>query len=314
MIATVTMNPCLDKTITVHGLRLDEANRWTSVRRDPGGKGIGVSRAIHEMGGETIIYGFIGGSDGRVVEILLDREGVPCDFTPIEGETRTNFIVTDTKTHRQTRLDAPGPSISDDELRRLGRRLDGLSSALDFIVFSGSVPPGVPAGIYRNWIEAAKGKGIRTALDADGKWLREGIKAKPYIIKPNVHEAEMLLGMELATEEAVAEAARRLVKEGIQVVVISRGKDGLIAAGGGEILKVESPEVEVKSSVGAGDCTLAGLVMELARGKPLAEACQLGAAMGTAAVLTPATELCHRSDVERLLPQVKVSRINSDAD
>jgi 6-phosphofructokinase 2 len=305
------MNGCLDKTITVHGLKVDEANRWTSVRMDPGGKGIGVSRAIHEMGGETVIYGFIGGDDGRAVEILLDKEGVFCDFTPIEGETRTNFIITDTKAHQQTRLDAPGPSISGDELERLRRKLDRISPSPSFMVFAGSVPPGVPAGIYRQWIEDAKAKGIRTALDADGKWLEEGVKAKPYLMKPNVHEAEILLGMRLTTERSIIEAAHGLLEAGIEVVVISRGGEGFIAIGGGEALRVISPKVRVESTVGAGDCTVAGVVMELARGKSLADACRLGAAMGTAAVMTPATELCRRSDVNKLLPQIKITQIDS---
>ena len=314
MIATVTMNPCLDKTITVHGLKVDETNRWTSVRGDPGGKGIGVSRAIHEMGGETIIYGFIGGNDGRMVEILLDKEGVPCDFTPIEGDTRTNFIITDTKSHQQTRLGAPGPPISEDELKRLSRKLNRTNNPLPaFVVFAGSIPPGVPAGIYRQWIEDAKAKGVRTALDADGKWLKEGIKAIPYLIKPNIHEAEELLGTELPTERSIVEAAHELLERGIEVVVISRGKEGFIAADKEETLKVISPKVKVESSVGAGDCTVAGVVMELARGESLVDACRLGAAMGAAAVMTPATELCRRSDVEKLLPRINIAKINSGA-
>ena len=112
MIATVTLNPSLDRTITVAGLVIDETNRWASTRLYAGGKGIDVSRAIHEMRGKTIAYGFVGGDAGRTIEILLDEEGVPFSFTPIEQETRTNFIIDDTKTNQQTRIDAPGPRIS----------------------------------------------------------------------------------------------------------------------------------------------------------------------------------------------------------
>ena len=151
----------------------------------------------------------------------------------------------------------------------------------------------------------AKDHGIRTILDSADQWLEEGIKAKPYLIKPNVREAEGLLKTELPTEEAIIRAALNLVDMGIEIVVISRGKDGIIAATKKSIFKAVSPPLKVRSAVGAGDCTTAGLALKLAYGEPLIEACRLGAAMGAATVLTPGTELCHRADVERLLPKVK---------
>jgi len=309
MIATVTLNPCLDESIIVNGLKVDETNRWTSLRRYAGGKGIGVSRAIHEMGGRTIAYGFIGGPDGRQVEILLDEEGVSFSFTPIEHETRTNFIITDTKTSQQTRIDAPGPHISKREQERFHRKIREIYPRPDLMVAGGSIPPGVPVNIYYDIVLEAKGFGVRTILDSEGQWLEEGIKAKPYLIKPNVHEAEKLLKLELSTEETIIKAALNLVEMDIEVVVISRGRDGIIAVTKDRIFKAVSPPVRVRSSVGAGDCAIAGLALKLAYGEPLIEACRLAVAMGTAAVLTPGTELCHRADVEKLLPQIKVWEI-----
>ena len=306
MIGTITLNPSLDRTITVDGLELGESNRWSSLRYFAGGKGIDVSRAVHEMGGQTVAYGFIGGPDGRTLEILLDEDGVLFSFTPIEQATRTNFIVSDTKAHRQTLINAPGPHISKKELERLIEKLRRISPPPDLMVVSGSVPPGVPADIYHAIIMEAKACGVRTLLDSAGQWLKEGIRAKPFLIKPNVHEAEELLETELPTEEAIIEAALDLVDMDIEMVVISRGKDGIIAATKKSIVKAVSPSVKVRSAVGAGDCTMAGLALKLASGESLVEACRLGAAMGTAAVLTPGTELCHRADVEELLPQIQV--------
>ena len=311
VIATLTLNPCLDRTITVHGLHVDEANRWISTRLYAGGKGIDVSRAICKMHGRTAAYGFIGGTAGRTVEILLDEEAVPYSFTPIAQETRTNFIITDTKTSQQTRIDAPGPHISKKELGRFYRKVREIHPEPDLIVASGSIPPGVPVNIYYNIVMEAKGYRVRTILDSEGKWLAEGIKAKPYLIKPNVHEAEELLKIELPTEEAIIKAALDLVRTGIEVVVISRGRDGIIAATKKNIVKAVPPPVKVRSAVGAGDCTIAGLALKLAYSEPLIEACQLAVAMGTAAVLTPGTELCHRADVEDLLPQIKVWEITT---
>ena len=306
MIATITLNPSLDRTITVHGLKLDETNRWRMMHLYAGGKGIDVSRTIYEMGDETVAYGFVGGAAGRTIEILLDEEGVPFSFTPIEQETRTNFIITDTKTYRQTRIDAPGPHISERQLARFRRKMRQLSPKPDLVVAGGSLPPGIPINVYCEIVSEAKSFGIRTLLDSEGRWLEEGIKAKPYLIKPNVHEAEELLKVELPTEEAIIKAALKIIEMGIKVAVISRGKDGLIAATKQEVVKAVPPAVRVRSAVGAGDCTMAGLALKLVNNKPLREACQLAVAMGTAAVLTPGTELCHREAVEEILPQVKV--------
>jgi len=309
MIATITLNPSLDRRITVDGLKMDESNRWTGLRHYAGGKGIDVSRAINEMGEQTIAYGFIGGREGRNLEILLDEEEVPFSFTPIEQETRTNFIILDTRVSQQTIINAPGPHISKKELERFLKKLRGIYPTPELIVASGSVPPGVPADIYSNIVLGARKYNVRTILDATGQWLEEGIKAKPYLIKPNVREAGELLKTELPTEEAIVEAALNLVEMGIEVVVISRGKDGIITATKREILKAVPPLLKVRSAVGAGDCTVAGLALKLAEGEPLIEACRLGVAMGAAVVLTPGTELCHRTDVERLLPQVKVYKM-----
>lgn len=309
MIATVTLNPSLDEDIFVNGLMLDEANRWMKLRRYAGGKGINVSRAIHEQGGVTVAYGFIGGNTGRTLEILLDEEGVLFSFTPIREETRTNVIVTDTKTGQQTRIDAPGPRIPKRELERFLKKIRQIRPNPDMLVMGGSVPPGVPHDIYYQIIMEAKERGILTILDSEGPWLAEGVKAGPYLIKPNVHEAEMLLGRKLPTEEAVIEAAQSLLKAGIEVVVISRGKAGLIATTKDKVVKAVGPPVKVRSTVGAGDCTIAGIALKLASGESLVEACRLGVAMGTAAVLRYGTELCRKIDVERLLPKVRVWEI-----
>jgi len=306
MIATITLNPCLDEHISVDRLVMEQTNRWSRLRRYAGGKGIDVSRAIHEMGGTTTAYGFIGGTDGRQVEILLDEEGVPYSFTPIEQETRSNFIITETKTRQQTRIDAPGPRISKKEMERFHRKFSQTYPHSDLMVASGSVPPGVPTNIYYDIVREARSCGVRSILDTEGPWLTEGIEAKPYLIKPNIHETEQILGRELPTEEAISKAALELVKTGIEVVVISMGKDGIIAATKDCITKATPPLVKVRSSVGAGDCTVAGLALKLADNEPLVEACRLAVAMGTAAVLTPGTELCHKADVETLLPQIKV--------
>jgi 6-phosphofructokinase 2 len=310
LITTITLNPSLDQHLTVDGLVVDGLNRWSRLHRYAGGKGIDVSRAIHEMGGRTIAYGFIGGMVGRAVEIFLDEEGVPFSFTPIKRETRTNFIITDSQTGQQTRIDAPGPHITKDEFARFQRKMQRINPSPDLIVMGGSAPPGIPSNVYYSITREAKSFGVKVILDADGQWLVEGIKAKPYLIKPNVREASEFLGRELPDEAAIIKAARDIVEMGVEIAVISRGKDGIIAATKDTVLKAVPPEVKAKSAVGAGDCTIAGLALKLAGEESLAKACRLAVALGTAAVLTPGTELARRADVEALLPQIRVQNIS----
>jgi len=311
LIATITLNPSLDQHITVDGLVIDGTNRWSRLHRYAGGKGIDVSRAIHEMGGRTIAYGFIGGPVGRAVEILLDEEDVPFSFTPIHRETRTNFIITDSRTWRQTRIDAPGPRISKDEFERFQRKMRRIRPSPDLVVVGGSLPPGIPNDVYYSIIMEAKTFGVRAILDSDGQWLAEGIKAKPYLVKPNVTEAEGLLGRQLPDEDTIIKGALDIVDMGVEIAVISRGEEGIIAATENEVIKAVPPQVKVKSAVGAGDCTIAGLALKLANEESLFSACRLAVALGTAAALTPGTELARREDVEELLPQVKVNRITA---
>jgi 6-phosphofructokinase 2 len=311
LIVTITLNPSLDQHITVDGLVIDGTNRWSRLHRYAGGKGIDVSRAIHEIGGRAVAYGFIGGPVGRAVEILLDEEDVPFSFTPIHRETRTNFIITDSRTWRQTRIDAPGPRISKEEFERFQRKMLRIRPSPDLIVMGGSLPPGIPNDVYYSMIMEAKTFGVRAILDSDGQWLAEGIKAKPYLVKPNVTEAEGLLGRELPDEDAIIKGALDIVDMAVEIAVISRGEEGIIAATSQEVIKAVPPQVKVKSAVGAGDCTIAGLALKLAEEESLFSACRLAVALGTAAVLTPGTELARREDVEELLPQVKVKRITA---
>ncbi len=310
MIATVTLNPSLDKTVTVDGLVIDEANRWTSFRRDPGGKGINVSRVLHGLGYDTVAYGLVGnGIDGATFEQLIKQEGVPFDFTPIKGEIRSNFVITNVKTHRQTRIDAPGPNISKEELDNLISKITNIEPGPEFIVFAGSVPPGVPDDIYRYLIEDAKLRGIKTVLDSDGIWLEEGIKAIPSVIKPNVYEAEHLLGVKLRDEQSLIQALKEFINRGVEIAVISRGKEGLLISDSNMFLKVISPPVEVQNTVGAGDSAIAGLIMRLSQGAGIEEAARMAAAAGTATALTPGTALCRADDIEKLLHLVEVEKI-----
>ncbi len=309
MIATVTLNPSLDQHVGVENLVLDDTNRWVSFKRQPGGKGINVSRVLKELGGDTIAYGFIGGHAGDEIKNLLKEDSVHTDFTHIKEEIRSNFIITDLKTHRQTRISAPGPQITAGELKKLVDKITTIKPRPSYMVLAGSVPPGVPYYIYRELIEKLKSQGIIAVLDAADMWLIEGLLASPDIIKPNVREAQTLLGVELKTEEDIVYGVKTIISRGVGIAAISRGRDGMIIADRSMVLKVVPPDVTVMSTVGAGDSAVAGLVLKLSQGGSLEEASRLAVAAGTAATLTSGTELCHKQDVERLLPLVTIEKL-----
>jgi len=309
LIATITLNPSLDRHVAVENLIIDDTSRWVSFKREPGGKGINVSRVVKELGGDTTAYGFVGGFAGRALKTILKQQGVPCDFIPIKAEIRSNFIITDLKTHCQTRISAPGPRVSAGELNKLVAKVTSIKPRPSYIVLAGSVPPGVPYYIYRDLMQKIKSLGITAVLDSADLWLQEGIKARPDVVKPNVREAQTAMGIELTTEEDIIHAVKNLIGVGVGIAAISRGREGMIIGDKNAIYRVVPPNVDVMSTVGAGDSTVAGLVFKLSMGGTLKEASRLAVAAGTAATLTPGTELCHKRDVERLLPLIKVERL-----
>ncbi len=309
MIYTVTLNPALDRTIEVEGLVKDDANRILQEARYAGGKGIDVSRVIKELGGESIALGFIGGYDGLELEGRLINEGVLCDFTRIGGETRTNIILNNRREKVQIMLNAAGPEITPTEIGLFFQKLSSILPNAEFVVVSGSVPPGVNHNIYAQIITTLKGTGIRVALDADRELLRQGCKATPFIIKPNIHEFQRLTGLRSQRVKDMLKQARHLVEEGIKIVLISMGAKGIMGVREEVAYWAVPPQVEVVSPVGAGDSTIAGFIYALSRGMDFKESLTLAVAAGTAAVLTPGTELCKREDIERIKGQSRVEKL-----
>jgi 6-phosphofructokinase 2 len=309
-IATITLNPCLDKYISVSHLEMNETIRSQAVIQYAGGKGLDVSRAVHEMGGETMAFGFAGGNEGVTLTNLLAKEGVPFSFVTINNETRSCYIIGETDSTQQIRISTPGPGVSTEQVNELIERVWAMQPVPNILVCGGSVPPGLPADVYAVIIHKAREHGIKTILDSSNIYLKEGIKARPFLIKPNEREAEELLGRPLATKKDIIGAVGEMVRMGVEIAVISLGKDGLVAADRSEIVKTVPPAVTAVSTVGTGDSAVAGLAIALEGAETLIHACRLAVAMGTAAVLTPSTMLARRADVERILPLVRTEKLS----
>jgi len=309
LIVTVTMNPAVDETFTVHELLLGETNRIKSTDIDPGGKGLNVGRVVKRLGRPAMVITLIGGSTGEFIRQRLDQEGVDTDLVYIDGPTRVNISILDESTGVQTNLNHEGPEISFTDLHTVeGKIREWLPEAV-VMVFGGSLLPGAPKDTYARLIRWVTESEVRSILDASGTALVEGIKAGPYLIKPNLREMQELLGRKLETDDEIIDGAQELLGRGIDTVVASMGSRGAIAVDSSGAWKAVPPEVATESTLGAGDSMVAGLAIGISEHTPLPDSLALGTAAATATVITPGTELCRVEDVQRLLPRVKVERL-----
>lgn len=309
MIYTVTLNPALDKTVEIPGMALDTVNRITEMRTDPGGKGINVSKVIAKLGGESCAAGILGGGSGKMLEKLLEGEPFATRFRFVEGQTRTNLKIIDREGHTNTDINEPGLTVTYADLDALLHELLAELRPGDIVVLAGSLPKGAPQDTYRTWTAACKKAGARVFLDADGALLAEGLKAAPYLIKPNDDELSRLAGKKLETLEELTAEGRRLLERGIERVVISLGGRGALYLRKGSTIYAEGLKVPVGSTVGAGDSVVAALAYAEAQGLSEEEAVRLSTAAGAANVMCSGTQAAEREAVEALLPKVRFSRL-----
>ncbi len=304
-IVTMTMNPALDENSSVEYVFSDAKLRCRTPLQEPGGGGINVARAVVRLGGEALAVYAAGGPSGDLLERLLDGEGVPQRRIPIGGWTRRNVNVREDATGRQYRFVFPGPSLTEGEWRSCLDALEAVRPGPGFLVASGSLPPGVPVDFYARLAARARALEIRLVLDTSGEPLRLAVEEGVFLVKPSLREFRHLIGGGASTETELAHAARRLIAKGrCKAVVLSLGEGGVLWVTAAQEERLGAPAVPVASSVGAGDSMVAGIILALARGRPLPEAVRFGVAAGAAAVMNPGTQLCRREDAERLFEQM----------
>lgn len=300
-IVTLTVNPAIDVAASVPRIFPDHKLRCGRARRDPGGGGLNVSRAICQLGGESLACYLAGGPAGDMLEALLNAGILTHRRLPIQGGTRENFTATEEETGHQFRFVLQGPVVSEEEWQRALETLASLAPVPDYAIASGSLPRGVPDDFYGRFAKTMQQRGARVIIDTSGQPLVEAVRAGVFMIKPSLREMRALTGQDLKTEDEQNAAAMNLVETGrCKAVVVSLGADGVLLASRDGCERFASPEVKVQSRVGAGDSMVAGIGFALARGDSLQDAVRYGVAAGAAAVMTPGTELCRREDVERL--------------
>ncbi|MCW3051978.1 MAG: 1-phosphofructokinase [Chthonomonadales bacterium] len=311
MILTVTPNAAVDKTYHVEGFRLDVVNRPTQTFTVAGGKGINVARVYQTLGGRALATGFLGGNQGRIVADALHVEGIPAEMVRVQGETRLCIAAIDSTTGTQTEINESGPEVSEEEIRKLFDRVTRLLSqeTFSFVVLSGSLPPGAPPTLYAELIDLARTHKTPVALDTSGEPLREGLKARPWMVKPNQPELEAVLGRSLSGRHEALQAAQELLQSGIEVVVLTLGAAGALLVNAAGAWFATPPPIEFASAVASGDSFLAAFLWQWAAGSPSADpasALRLATGAGAANAAVIGAGFCTRESIVTLADRTEV--------
>ncbi|MDP0927425.1 1-phosphofructokinase family hexose kinase [Paracoccus onubensis] len=311
-ILTVTLNPALDLSTVADEVRPDQKLRCDKPIADPGGGGINVSRAIKIMGGQSTAMVALGGATGTRIAEMLKADGLSVIRLTAPGETRQSLAVRDRATDSQYRFVMPGPEWHKAHVSDMMQAIGEAARAGGWVVVSGSNPPGVAPGFEQMLTVRLKGGNARLLVDTSGDALLAlaGSSTPVDVLRMDSYEAEGLAGRPLPLRSDSAAFAAGLVRDGAaKSVIVARGADGSIIAGDGGAWHAEAARVPVISAVGAGDSFVAGFVLAASRDQPVEEALALGAAAASAAVMTPATELCRAEQVRQLYARRTLTRL-----
>ncbi|MBM9514657.1 1-phosphofructokinase [Desulfogranum marinum] len=309
MIYTVTLNPAVDRELTVGEIAFDTVLRASQWQVDCGGKGFNVARMLNSLGVPSVAMGFAAGKTGELLEEKLVALGIETDFVWVEGETRTNVSIVSSESSHYVKVNEPGPTIKESDLALLKEKIVTNVKPGDWWVLAGSLPPGVAADFYGELIELIHSAGAKVFLDTSGEPLKQSCAAGPLLVKPNDEEAHELTGLPVSTTEEIAVAAEALKKLGPANVIVSLGKEGALLVNGQDTWKAASPAIVEKNPIGAGDSMVAGVVWGLSEGVELSEALRWGIACGAATAGQNGTTVGTLAQVRDLLPKVKLIQL-----
>jgi len=311
MIYTLTLNPVVDRELTVPRLEYDSVLRASESRVDIGGKGFNVTRLLKSVGGASTAIGFLGGRAGAFLQDGLQSLGVNTNFVWVPGETRTNVsIVSETYDH-YIKANEKGPLVPAAQQQELLDKIGALAQRGDWWVLAGSLPPGVAADFYARILGVLNRQGSQAILDATGESLRLGCEECPYLVKPNLEEARALTGLPMDTPVDIAAAAAVIRKLGAHNVVVSMGKAGALLQTPAGTWLAHSPPIVEKNPIGAGDSMVGGLVWAVTQGIALKECLGWGVASGAATASLPGTEVGSRPLIEKLFAQVRYEQLET---
>jgi 1-phosphofructokinase family hexose kinase len=316
MIVTVTLNAAIDRTLLVPNFQIGQRHRASIGFASAGGKGINVARALKRLGTPVVCTGLAGGRAGTLLVEDLTSEGILNDFVRIRGESRTSTAVLDPTSNAYTEINEWGPEVGEDELDTLREKLHYLTQAAEFVVFAGSLPRDVQPEIYAELIREANRRHLLSVLDTEGEALRLGIRAEPYLVSPNLREAELLVGREFGDDADLASGLDEIAALGARNVIITMetGCYALLREDRTEIrLRATAPPVEAISAVGAGDTLLAGFLAARAAGRPFEDAVKVAVGAGAASVLEAGAGRVDPREASRLAGLVSVHHLDAVA-
>ena len=309
MIYTVTLNPAIDKTVVIENFGAGSVNRVKSVREDPGGKGINVSKCLQSLGADSVAAMILAGDTGRKLEGMLRKLEIAVLPVWADGESRTNLKIIDPCKKENTDINEPGPAVSAELLERLKLSVGDRIKPSDIVILSGSLPAGVDRGLYGEWTAYFRELGACVYLDADGEPMHRGMAAIPYMIKPNNDELAALLEKPYLTTGEMLKEGKRLHGTGIEEIVISLGGDGALFVSRDGAFRAAGLDVPVKSTVGAGDSVVAAMAYGHEKKLGREERIRLAVAMGAGSVMQSGTQPPEAQLVWELAKQVEIKKL-----
>lgn len=309
LLLTVTVNPSFDKTVEIEKFRYGEMNRIAESSKSIAGKGYHAAIVNKKLGGDSFCLGFSFKNSRIMTEKYFLTNNIANEFVEIPGDMRVNLKVFDRDTSIITEINDKGNKVEEIQLENLFSLIKKYLPVGDMIVFSGSVQPGIPDTIYRDLILEAKIAGLKTVLDSEGPLLVNGIESAPYFIKPNAYEIEKSFGKIITNFQEAAEMCRFFTDKGIKIVCISMGSRGAVISNGKECFSAESPDIEVMSTVGAGDAMVGALCNSILKKDKLDDMLRSGIAASAATSMLRGNEMCSVELYEELLKKVSVVKI-----
>jgi 1-phosphofructokinase len=312
-IATVTLNPAIDQTVRVANFEPGTVNRGQEMRLDAGGKGVNVASFLADYGCPVAVTGFLGEENGEIFERLFARKRIEDHFIRIPGHTRVGMKIVDEGNQRTTDVNLPGLTPPPEALQQLSGTIDRLAVTCDWFVLAGTLPPGVPTNTYAVLIAQLKALGKPVVLDTSGEALRAGMLAGPTILKPNVDELRQLVGHPLEDDAAIERAALELLDVGVRMVAVSMGERGALFVERTTTLYAPTTPVTVKTTVGAGDALVAGLLAGLAQQDDQAAVARLATAFSHGAITRVDGHLPAREQLQEYARLVAVRSVRDES-
>lgn len=305
LILTLTINPAVDRTVTVDKLVFEDRGYILDGSESAGGRGVNASRVIHSFGGKTLALLASGGASGATMEKSLAGMGFPFEVVRVHSQTRTNLTISD-KQGLTIKLNEMGAPLEKQELKELYNLVQARLEKARWLMICGSIPPGVPTHFYCEIIQLAKKRDVKTLLDTDGDALVHALEARPTIITPNQHEAERLLGRAIITRSQSLEALERIRAMGSESVLLSLGARGALGSGPDGLFEVLPPRVDALCPIGAGDAMAAAFVWSMDKKKSFADSLRWGVATGTAKATLPGMTFPTLDQTRAVYKQVEV--------